>query len=80
MIFSPDDKILVKDEHRALYVDKNDVVRLRVTPGMPANLRDEHEKIGDRVLRLGLGLHPEMVKFLARNDVHEALKKIARDV
>jgi hypothetical protein len=75
MIFSPDDRVLVKEDLRGLYVDKSGVVRIRVVPGLPANLRDPHERLGDRALTTGLGLHPDMVKFLARDDVHEALKK-----
>lgn len=77
MYISRDCRVLVKDEHRALFVDKEGVVTLKVTEGLPADLRVDKSQDNDgrRSLERGLNLHPEMVRFLARDDVHEALKK-----
>lgn len=77
MNFSPNDRVLVKDGTRALYVNKDKVVMLRIVDGTTADLRVDRKQdtAGRRVLEDGLNLHPEMVRFLARDDVHEAFKR-----
>jgi hypothetical protein len=77
MYFSPDSRVLVEDGTRALFVNKDNVVILRVVEGLPADLRvgAMQDNAGRKSLEKGLNLHPEMVRFLARDDVHEALKR-----
>ena len=77
MLISSSQRVLINEDERALYVNNLGAVILKIAPGLPGDTRvdQSQDRKGQSVLEKGLNLHPEMVRFLARDDVHEALKR-----